>query len=287
MVRVILVAVDGSPSSNAAAAVTIRLAAKHKAFVHALGVLDTDHIQRLESMPAGAMSYKNSPDLKLLQDARQSIEVTLDDFSGKAREAGIQFSARLVEGEPRASIELAATSCDLIVVGRTSLYSADAEILSLPLCVEQLLRNSVRPVLVVPDIHAVGEPGRGQAPVVVAFDGSVVSSRAMHLFALLELGRGRQVHVLTQNDSSTKNAEVTAEQACDLLRKHGLKRVRAISLGHREAGKPAESILGTAKSLDASLIVMGAYGHRGIQEIFGSCTKSVLSGLQTPLLMYH
>lgn len=194
---------------------------------------------------------------------------------------------RQVEGEPLASIEFAATPCDLIVVGKTSLYSADGEISSLPLCVEQMLRDSVRPVMVIPELRAVGERDANWPRWVVAFDSSAVSSRALYLFGLLELGRGRQVHVLTQNDSSMKNAEVTAEQACKLLRAHGLKHVYAIGLGDREAGKPAESVLGAAKSLDASLIVMGANGHRGIQEIFGSCTGSVLSGLQMPLLMYH
>lgn len=285
--RSILVAVDGSPSSNAAASVAIRLAARHKARLRAVGVLDTDFIQRPEPVPAGAMSYKHSLDLSLLKEAGQRLEAVLDDFAAQARAAGVQFDTKTVEGEPRAAIEEAAATCDLVVIGRTSLYSPDGEISSLSLCLEQLLRNSVRPFLVVPDLQVVGEAGRELAPIVVAFDGSVVSSRAIHLFALLGLGRGRQIHVISQNDGSTPRAELAAEQACSLLRAHGLKRVRAVGLGDREAGKPAETILGTTKSVGASMIVMGAYGHRGVQEIFGSCTKSVLAGLRAPLFMYH
>lgn len=287
MMRAIIVALDGSPSSNVAGSVALRLAARHKARLHALGILDTDFIQRPQPVPAGAMSYKRSLDLSLLKEAGQRLEAVLDVFASKARAAEVQFKANKVEGAPRAAIEKAATASDLIVVGKTSLYSPDGEISSLPLCVEQMLRNSVRPILVVPDLQVVGEPGRELAPIVVGFDGSVVSSRAIHLFALLGLGRGRQVHVISQNDGSTAYADLTAEHACSLLRAHGLKRVRAVGLGDQEAGKPAETILGTAKSSDASMIVMGAYGHRGVQEIFGSCTRSVLSGLRTPLFMYH
>lgn len=287
MMRSILVALNGSPSSNAAPSVALRLAARHKARLHAVGILDTDFIQRPEPVPAGAMSYKHSLDLSLLKDAGQRLGAVLEDFSSRARAAGVQFDTKAVEGESRAAIEDAASACDLVVVGKTSLYSADGEISSLPLCLEQLLRKSVRPMLVVPDLQVIGEPGRELAPIVVAFDGSVVSSRAIHLFALLGLGRGRQIHVISQNDGSTARAQLAAEQAYTLLRAHGLKRVRAVGLGDREAGKPAETILGTTKSVDASMIVMGGYGHRGVQEIFGSCTKSVLAGLRAPLFMYH
>lgn len=287
MIRRILVALDGSPSSNAACAVALRLAGRYKAGIHALGILDADFIQRPQPVPAGAMSYKRALDLKLLTDAAQRVAAVLDDFAGQARKAAVDHVCEHVEGDPRSAIEVAANACDMIVVGKTSLYSAVGEISSMPIVIEKLLRNSVRPLLVVPDRQAVGDTGRELSPVVVAFDGSVVSSRALHLFALLGLGRGRQVNVLTQNDGSTKNAEAAATQACEFLRAHGLRRVRAIGLGDQEAGKPAESILGTAKSIDASMIVMGAYGHRGMQEMFGSCTRSVLSGLQTPLFMYH
>lgn len=287
MMRAILVALDGSPSSNVAGSVALRLAARHKARLHALGILDTDFIQRPQPVPAGAMSYKRSLDLSLLKEAGQRLEAVLDVFASKARAAEVEFKANKVEGAPRAAIEKAATASDLIVVGKTSLYSPDGEISSLPLCVEQMIRNSVRPILVIPDLRVVGEPGRELAPIVVGFDGSVVSSRAIHLFALLGLGRGRQVHVISQNDGSTAYADLTAEHACSLLRAHGLKRVRAVGLGDQEAGKPAETILGTAKSSDASMIVMGAYGRRGVQEIFGSCTRSVLSGLRTPLFIYN
>ena len=287
MIRRILVTLDGSPSSNAAAAVSLRLAARHKAQLIGLGILDTDFIQRPQAVPAGAMSYKHALDVKLLEDARQRLLAVLSDFGEKARTAGVQHSTKQIEGEPRAVIEAAATECDIVALGKTSLHSVDGELSSMAMSVEQILRNSVRPVLVVPDRQVVGGPGRELSPIVVAFDGSVVSSRALHVFALLGLGRGRQVHVLTQDDRSTKGAESTAEHACELLRAHRLTRVRAIGLGDRQAGKPAEAILGTAKSVDASMIVMGAYGHRGIQELFGSCTRSVLAGLETPLLMYH
>jgi nucleotide-binding universal stress UspA family protein len=35
------------------------------------------------------------------------------------------------------------------------------------------------------------------------------------------------------------------------------------------------------------MIVMGAYGHNGIREIFGSCTRAVLADCHKILFLYH
>jgi nucleotide-binding universal stress UspA family protein len=35
------------------------------------------------------------------------------------------------------------------------------------------------------------------------------------------------------------------------------------------------------------MIVMGAYGHSGIREIFGSCTQFVLADCPKMLFLYH
>jgi nucleotide-binding universal stress UspA family protein len=78
-----------------------------------------------------------------------------------------------------------------------------------------------------------------------------------------------------------------ASQACQLLARHGASEARAIGLGDREAGTPSETILGLAKSIDAAMIVMGAYGHRGIREIFGSTTREVLNACPTVLFLHH
>jgi nucleotide-binding universal stress UspA family protein len=32
---------------------------------------------------------------------------------------------------------------------------------------------------------------------------------------------------------------------------------------------------------------MGAYGHRGIREIFGSCTREVLTACSQVLFLHH
>ncbi len=288
MLRSILIALDGSPSSLQAASLGVELARRHKAHVDGLGIVNSAWIQRPEAVPIGGMAYKTALDLKELQNATERVDAVLQDFRGRAERAGIpSLEVREVDGNPLQVVGIEATSHDLIVLGRNSMFDVGGEICELPLCVDRIVRIEPRPVLLVPD----DGPGSGQevlqAPVLVAFDGSPASSRAVHMFALLGLAAGCVVHVVTLDQSSSDRAGQTAARACALLRRHAAAEAYAIGLGDREAGTPAETILGLAKALKAGMIVMGAYGHRGIGEIFGSCTRKVMDACPTALFLYH
>ncbi|WP_259663856.1 universal stress protein [Rhizobium bangladeshense] len=79
-----------------------------------------------------------------------------------------------------------------------------------------------------------------------------------------------------------KRPDVRASSSHDMVLS-----TRAIGLGDREAGTPAETILGLAKSLDVEVIVMGAYGHHGNRETFGSTTREVLNASPTLFFLHH
>ena len=53
-------------------------------------------------------------------------------------------------------------------------------------------------------------------------------------------------------------------------------------------GRIAEAILSTAATLNADLVVMGAYGHaRWSERILGGATRGLLSSMTVPVLMSH
>ncbi|MBF9196934.1 universal stress protein [Microvirga terrestris] len=287
MLRSIVIALDGSPSSLQAIRLGLELARRHQAHVEGLGIVNSAWIQHPEAVPADGIAYKIVLNPQELQDSAERMKTVLRDFEDKASEAGVaSCKARRVEGNPAEAIEIEAASHDLIVLGRGSLVSVAGEISELPWCVEHIVRGEPRPVLLVPDGTASRQSGT-QAPVVVGYDGSPASSRVIHMFALLGLAAGRIIHVITLDRSSAVRAEETAARACTLLRRHRAAEAYAVGLGDREAGTPAETILGLTKTLGAGMIVMGAYGHRGIQEIFGSCTREVLHVCPTPLFVHH
>jgi nucleotide-binding universal stress UspA family protein len=288
MLRSILVALDGSASSVEAGRLALALAGRADAHVEGLGIVNSAWIQRPEPVPLGGMAYKTALDLRSLQGATERVQAVLRFFREEAADTKVaSVETREVDGDPLLQIELEATAHDLVVVGGRSLFDVDGELHGMPACVDRIVRGEPRPVLLVPQALNGNLDGDLDAPVLVAFDGSPAASRALHMFALLELSEGREIHVLTIDNSSETAATATASRACALLRRHGVTKAHAIGLGDRKAGTPAETILGTAKALGVGMIVMGAYGHSGIREIFGSCTRAVLADCHKILFLYH
>jgi nucleotide-binding universal stress UspA family protein len=288
MLRSILVALDGSASSIEAGQLALALAQRTNAQIEGLGIVNSARIQRPEPVPIGGTAHKKALDLRMLQSATERVAAVLQSFREDAQQAKIDaVETREVDGDPLVQIELEATAHDLVVVGSKSLFDIDGELYEVPLCVDRIIRGEPRPVLLVPQTLNGNLGGTLDAPVLIAFDGSPAASRALHMFVLLGLAEGREVQVLTIDNSSEKAAVATAARACALLRRHGTTQTRGIGLSDREAGTPAEAILGTAKALGVGMIVMGAYGHSGIREIFDSCTRSVLADCPKMLFLYH
>jgi nucleotide-binding universal stress UspA family protein len=288
MLRSLIVAVDGSPSSKAAAQVAFALGRRFNAHVEGLGIIDSAWIRRPQPVPAGALAYKTDLEAKELQSETARIEAALLEFWEQAREAKVRpFAAKQVEGEPLRLIGVEATTHDMVVVGHHSLVHFEGELYDLPVCIEHIVRDEPRPVLVVPNGWSRSGQDHAPGPVLVAFDGSPASSRALHMAALLGLVEDRVVHVVTLDEASQVQAEETARRACSLLQRHGAVETRAIGLGDKEAGTPAETILGFTKALRPEMVVMGAYGRRGLRELFGSCTRAVLTACPAPLLLHH
>jgi nucleotide-binding universal stress UspA family protein len=288
MLRSILVALDGSASSVEAGLMAIALAKRHGSHVEGLGIVNSGWIQRPEPVPIGGSAYKKALDLKKLESATARVAAVLKAFREDAQGAHLEsVEAKEVDGDPFQQIENEATAHDVVLIGSHSLFDVDGELYGMPSCVDRIVRGEPRPVILVPQTLNGNLDGDLDAPVLVAFDGSPASSRMLHMLALLGLAEARETHVLSIDNSSEKAAIARAAQACALLRRHGVARVHGIGLGDRQAGSAAETILGTAKTLGVGMIAMGAYGHRGIREIFGSCTREVLRDSTKTLFLHH
>jgi len=266
MLRRILLALDGSPSGLRAAEAACGLARRRPAFVQALSFSRPDH----DALDADGAAQRDDP--------------VMLAFRREAERNGLAaFDIRGAGGNPLGAIRHAAVDHDLVVLGRESMIDVDGELCAVPLCVDRIIREEPRPVLLVPEDWAEHD-ARAAAPVVIAFDDSPASSRTLHMFALLGFAQGRTVHVITLDPASMRQAEATAARACSLLRHHGAADAHAVG---RAAGTPQDAILEVARGLGAGMIVMGAYGTRGIREIFGSCTRAVLKASPVPLFLHH
>ena len=79
--------------------------------------------------------------------------------------------------------------------------------------------------------------------------------------------------------------EISAEmaKAKRYLEAHGIS-VNAVCKG----GRPSQVILGTAKELRPSMVVMGAFGKGTIAKLlFGSTANEIIEDASLPLFVYH
>jgi nucleotide-binding universal stress UspA family protein len=282
MLRRILLALDGAPSGQNAAAFALDLARAHRAGATALGIVNSAWIQRPQPVPLGGFGYKASLDLHLMTSASQRVSAVLEQFEETARAIGLSdFEMRAVEGDVVMLVQQEATSHDLLVLSREAHFDVEREGADVPGCVDRLVRAGLRPIIIAPASSA-GMHDRSQ-PVLVGFDGSAPASRALHLFALLGLAAEAPVHLLC---AGIDDAERQAAAARLLLIRHGCPDAQAIILTQADSASPSEAILAHAQRIGAKMIVMGAYGHRGLREIFGSCTRSVIEACPVPIFLH-
>ncbi len=285
MLGSILVALDGTPSSLAAARAALMIATEQQAHVTALGLVNAAWLERAQPVPIGGAGLKAELDHALVEASEKRIAAVLERFSAQARAFDVRSDARAVSGDVMAILQQEVTAHDLIVVSRLSRFDGDGDNEKIAPFVDRMVREEPRPLLVVPgDGTAADLPP--DSPVLVAFDGSPASSRALHMLALLGLAANAHVHVVTAG-AGARDAEAKAAAACQMLTRHGCTDAHAIGLSGASAHRPADAILDTAKTIGARMIVIGAYGTSGIQRLFGSCTRRILDACPVPVLVHH
>ena len=278
MLKSIVVAVDASPSSVEAEKLALAIAGSHGSQLVGIGVLDTPFFTAPMARPMGAGVYKEHRDETLLEAARQRLEARMKEFEATCAAAGAAYGAVEAEGVPHMLIEAEADRHDLIVIGReTNFHGVEKH--DIADVVQRLLHDNPRPVVMVPPA-----PQRGER-VVVAFDGSRESSRAMHMYILLGLAKGQEAHVVSiAADRAT--ALETAEKGAGLFRSHGFE---AEAHGIAARGNPADAILSQVEAMSAGMLVMGAFGHHNLVHniLVGSATRRLLHDCPAPVFVHH
>ena len=120
--------------------------------------------------------------------------------------------------------------------------------------------------------------------VVVAYDGSLQSARALYAAAFSVLESEAKVHIVSAASARTEAARA-ADQAIAFLRLH---QVDAVPHAIESGGDPATVVLEQADRLRAGLIVMGAYGEPVLREFFlGSVSRTILKESKVPVFLAH
>jgi nucleotide-binding universal stress UspA family protein len=277
MLKSILVGLDGSPFATAATELGIRWAQQFDALLAGLGIIDLPTISGPQAVPLGGMAFKEQRDESLAGEARRKVETALQAFAQRCAEAGVSCASHIATGLPAEQILLEAQRCDLILLGQQTYFQFETQSgpdETLP----HVVKHSPRPVVAVP------EKSRDGSAVVVAYDGSLQAARTLQTFQGTGLSRSHDVFVVCIHPDPTEAAKC-AQRAFEFLRFHDIA-AHSRAIGTSDA--PAQTILELVESLDAGLLVMGAYGQPTLKEFFfGSVTRTVLEQSPVPVFLYH
>lgn len=139
---------------------------------------------------------------------------------------------------------------------------------------EATIRALHRPIMVVNSEFKVPEK------VMLAYDGSGASSKALDMLAQSPLFKGIPVHLVTVGEDPAGSNSLQ-HKATEVLQAAGHD-VTAVTLD----GKPSEALVNYQAEHDIDLTLMGAFSHTRLRElVLGSLTAKVLLKSNKPLLL--
>lgn len=146
--------------------------------------------------------------------------------------------------------------------------------------IEELISGSGRPLIVLP----AEKPTRYSPEIVfVAWDGSRPAARAVH-DAIPILQKAALTEIITVTEERQLSRILSGENLVKHLAFHNV-RARSGSIRY-EGGSLGEQLMTAARRFDAGMLVMGAYGHSRVREIFfGGATKSVIKSPLLPVFL--
>lgn len=274
-IKNILVAYNGSESSDAA--VHAAVLAHEKYGAHVTGLLAhasaTSRLGRYTWVPETVRQTLDT----LEADAHAGIHERFSQaIAGRVPEGRLHWIES--SGESDATVADYARMYDLTIVGRRDILQGAKR---LELHPDRIAMRSGRPVLVVPRDY---RPEQIHEHAVLAWDGHRTATRAMN-DAMQILETKQKVTVLSVDDGERGRSLDGIDVATALARHEIDVEVAERPLGGKGVG---QTILDFCDEEGAGLLVMGAYEHSMFrEELFGGVTRFVLEHAKLPILISH
>ncbi|MDS0221848.1 universal stress protein [Haloarcula sp. S1AR25-5A] len=289
----ILLPVDGSDESTAAARRTLELARDFDATVEAVYVVD-GRARRLT---------RTDRERDRLRDHGESV---LGEIESLAADIGHPVTTELLKGKPSVRIDEYAreTDASLIVLGRQGMTGLGKRLLGG--VTEQLLHRTSVPVLVVSGGRQSDADAFEYSRILVPTDGSTNAETATRHSGAVAEQYGATVHVLNVVDiqaaGGTFNAGGLNETFVERLEESGREAVDSAA-ADLETTAPAvaietavtrtDSFDGVAVGIreyvadhDIDLVVMGSHGRSNLKrQLLGSVTSQLLRTIDVPVLV--
>jgi nucleotide-binding universal stress UspA family protein len=262
MISTILVGTDGSEAAAVAERYGVGLAARLKARVAGISIIE-DRLTR--ALRDDGLGLSPPPLDSLAKYLRERADAAGRRLSEAARTASVEIAFETAEGIADDGVIERSQQADLVVVGRDG-QDIDFRTGLIGSTVNGVIRKAATPTLVV--------PGGAQlsGPILLAFDGSPGSRIGAKLAVQLATRLAEPIHVFV--DSKDKGRAIARfEEVRGLVGSLPVP-VREIS---STLGRPDVKIIDSAREAHAGMIVMGAYGRNRITDYFlGSNSAAVV-----------
>jgi nucleotide-binding universal stress UspA family protein len=262
MISTIVMATDGSEPAGVAERYAALLAARLRARLYGISVVEDRLAKGLGEDGLGITPPSTDAFASYL---KSRADLSLRRLGERARAEGVEYHSDLLQGIADDLVVERAQQADLIALGRdgehvryrTGLIGSTAD---------GILRKTAKAVLVVP------QGAQLAGPVLLAFDGSpgarIGASLAVHVATRL----GEPIHVFV--DSKDKGRALARFDEVRGLVGSLPVPVREIS---STLGRPDVKIVDSGREVRAGLIVMGAFGRNRISDYFlGSNAAAVV-----------
>ena len=231
---------------------------------------------------SGALGFDTSEELlrelAALDEARGRIALRrgramLEAAEARLRAAGVTSVTTLQRhGALVDTVVEQEADADLVVIGKRG-EAADFAIGHLGANLERVVRSSIRPVLVA------SRAFRPIARFAIAYDGGPAAQKAVEYAARAPSLDGLECHLLTVGQAGT----TLLDEPGAMLRRAGRAVTTAVLPGEAE-----HAIAAHVAAAGIDLLVMGAYGHGRLRNLFvGSTTTALLRSCRIPVLVFR
>ena len=262
MISTVLVTTDGSEAAAAAERYGITLAARLRARMVGLSVVEDRYARGSQE---DGLSVPPPPQDALSNYLKSRADAACSRLAERARQENVEAACESAQGIADDQIVERGGQADLIVVGRDGQHAPYPTGL-IGSTADGVIRKTGKASLVVP-VEA-----QLSGPIVLAFDGSPGAKIGAVLAVQLATRFGESIHVFV--DSKDKGRAAARFNEVRAAVGSLPTPVREIS---STLGRPDVKIVDSAREVRAGLIVMGAYGRNRISEYFlGSNAAAVV-----------
>ena len=272
-----LIPTDGSDSGNIALRYGLYIASKFDATITGLHVIDVYLIQGpITTDISGAVGMPPYDGFfeAIETSLQEKAQFILKDFQERCRKSGFVAEVKTTTGKIDEIIAEEAQEADLVLMAKKGEHFHLKEGGLLGSVAESVIRHCGKPVMVTPEkFYEIESMG-------IAYDGSEPAKKALKL-SLEISGHAAWPLTVVIITTDAKKADKLCTEAEELAGRSSADCEMVVL-----QGKESEAILKFIHEGSVELMVMGAYGHNRLRELFlGSTTSNVIRKSSIPVLL--